>query len=813
MKKKLVKAGVLILVFVAAFLIVSRITNRGTDDTLVKMGEATLPRISFEVGGQTVNHLAGYTEEMDVTAMRDTITPLDTDGNLTMKIEQYGREILGISYEVISLNGKVTYLSGEVKTEPQETMTLFFGDQLPEDMTEAVLKVILQAGNGGSDQKIYYYTRIERPDNLSVNECLSFSQNLHEKTFLKESAEEWTMYLEPGEESDNTTFQTVNIHSDVDHIQWGSLAPEVVSDVEWSIKESNSVYTSVQAKYQVTCSKEAEGTYNIREFFRVRCIEGEMYLLNYDRSMNQVFPGADAIGESGIMLGIADADIPYEMNEDGTVIAFVQERDLWVYNQSTQTLSLVFSFANAEGQDVRSRNDEHAVRVIYVDEAGNTTFAVYGYMNRGTHEGMVGAGVYYYDAQANAIEEKAFIPSTKSFAIAEEELGKMVYFSPERQLLYVLTGGVFYQIDMENNEQKVLAENLSEGQYVVSDDGRLMAYQPEGSLESAGTVTVLNLETGESYTVDAPEGETIRPLGFVRHDFICGYMRSSDRGVTLVGEEMLPMYRMEILDSESKVLKNYFQDGVYISDIFVEDNMVTVNRVVRNENVYSGTSQDYISSTEERKDTTITLQKLSTELKESQMRFTFAKKQENLEVKTLYPSQVIAEEPLTISFDDKKEEELYYVYGKGELAAIYSKAAYAIQKAEQISGVVISSEQSYIWEKGNRYLVYDTEAQPFGVAEGQTSLEACLAYMEQYNAKKIDLSGCTLNQVLYVINKGLPMIAMTDANHAILLTGYSTTDVTYVEPNDGALHTIGQNELAVILASSGNTFIGFVQQP
>ena len=99
------------------------------------------------------------------------------------------------------------------------------------------------------------------------------------------------------------------------------------------------------------------------------------------------------------------------------------------------------------------------------------------------------------------------------------------------------------------------------------------------------------------------------------------------------------------------------------------------------------------------------------------------------------------------------------------------------------------------------------------MAEGQTSLEACLAYMEQYNAKKIDLSGCTLNQVLYVINKGLPMIAMTDANHAILLTGYSTTDVTYVEPNDGALHTIGQNELAVILASSGNTFIGFVQQP
>lgn len=35
----------------------------------------------------------------------------------------------------------------------------------------------------------------------------------------------------------------------------------------------------------------------------------------------------------------------------------------------------------------------------------------------------------------------------------------------------------------------------------------------------------------------------------------------------------------------------------------------------------------------------------------------------------------------------------------GELVGIYDKAGYAIQKAEKISGVVISSEQAYVWEK------------------------------------------------------------------------------------------------------------------
>lgn len=65
-------------------------------------------------------------------------------------------------------------------------------------------------------------------------------------------------------------------------------------------------------------------------------------------------------------------------------------------------------------------------------------FAVYGYMNRGNHEGEVGVGIYYFDINKNAIEEKAFIPSTKSFAIAEDELGKMVYYNHGQEMLYVL---------------------------------------------------------------------------------------------------------------------------------------------------------------------------------------------------------------------------------------------------------------------------------------------------------------------------------------------------------------------------------------
>ena len=112
-----------------------------------------------------------------------------------------------------------------------------------------------------------------------------------------------------------------------------------------------------------------------------------MYLLDYNRSMNQVFNGnKHVLDETGILLGMAEPDLDFAVNKKGTVVSFVQERDLWTYNQKTDELSLVFSFANMEGHDVRSRNDEHAVRIISMEEDGSTVFAVYGYMNRGEHE-------------------------------------------------------------------------------------------------------------------------------------------------------------------------------------------------------------------------------------------------------------------------------------------------------------------------------------------------------------------------------------------------------------------------------------------
>ena len=76
MIKRIIKGIVLAVFFAGALLISNYVMNRGTDDKIMTMGEPTLPVVSFTVSGQEINLLSGYVDQMDVTAMRDTITPV-----------------------------------------------------------------------------------------------------------------------------------------------------------------------------------------------------------------------------------------------------------------------------------------------------------------------------------------------------------------------------------------------------------------------------------------------------------------------------------------------------------------------------------------------------------------------------------------------------------------------------------------------------------------------------------------------------------------------------------------------------------------
>lgn len=834
MKEKVKRAGILTFVFLIAVIVFSFLTNQGNADMTADMGGATLPRIQIVSGEYEINPLVGYVSEMNVGKMRSTITPVDFQSGITLRIEEGVLPIKALTYEVCSSDGKEILYKEKRKEIGEEPSLTFPGLELAD--REAILKLTLHT----EKQDIYYYTRICTKEGTDSDACLAFAERFHNMTFGKENTESIAAYLENGTEDDETeNLQKVTIHSDAEHLTWGELRPQIKGEVSRSIKEISGNYMTIVYDYEVECAGEQDETevYQIREYLKVRYAEGTEYLLDYERTMEQELDASgNVLDNNGILLGIAKEELPYMANEAGTIVSFVQAGELWNYNQSQDALSLVFSFADSEGYDIRNLCKEHEIQIVSVNEQGDTTFKVIGYMNRGEHEGEVGTAIYFFDIEKNFVEEKAFIPDNISSEILLKEQEQLVYYNEQQEVLYAMKEGTLYKVDLEKGKKEALVENLEKDQYVSSKDGRLLAYQTVSSLENAEEVKVLDFVTGKERTVTCSSGEFIRPLGFISEDFVYGIGRKEDAGAFVTGEHVCPMYKLEIRDTDNEVVKTYQADQVYVTGVTVEEKMLILDRVVKNESVYTAVAKDYITSNEEVEKSNISVETYTSDEKERQVRIKYESGISDKKPKLLKPKQVLFENPVLIPFEEEGEAEVFYTYGKGKLLGIYASAADAIRQANENQGLVVSESQKYVWERGNRSLVYDiagVDLSPY--QEGNTlaaALNRLFAYegktvdaagemaagkrpieilQEQFLGNVLDLHGCSPEELCYILGKGTPIIAMTDLNNAVLLIGYNDSMITYVKPDTGEKVSVPYEELEALTVAGGNTYLGYLK--
>jgi hypothetical protein len=186
--------------------------------------------------------------------------------------------------------------------------------------------------------------------------------------------------------------------------------------------------------------------------------------------------------------------------------------------------------------------------------------------------------------------------------------------------------------------------------------------------------------------------------------------------------------------------------------------------------------------------------------------------------------------------EEKESKNEYYVYGNGELVGVYDKAGYAIAAADDCDGVVISSSQSYVWERGNRYLTSSISDFPDITAEnGENSLNASIRAVCAYEGNTVDaaaesesgkqlleilqdgtggtamdLTGCAVEEILYIINKQNPVIMLEGTDSAIVIIGYNQSGtVTYYDPAAGKTQTVSQTKLEEMAEKYGNSFVGY----
>ena len=674
MKKTIIRIAVCVVVFLASALIIGSIMNQGHNNMTMEMAPATLPMITMESGGVACNELHGNTVEMDVAYQKDCITLLGEGRQANFTVDTFGREITGISTEVRSIDGSRLIENSEVtgwKANGKSFSVSLTLKDLIDTNTQYSLTLILELEG---EQKVYYYTTILWNDDVHISEILEFATDFHGKLYDKEVAKELTKYLEPNSKlTDNGTFHKVNIHSSFQQITWGSLEPVQEDAASIRLTQISGNVASLLMDFVVSTGEGKNKIYyNVEEYYRVRYTSERMYLLDYERTMTQIPDTTRMYANDKILLGITDENVDMMESADGNTVVFSDMGQLLSYNAATNGLTVIFSFYDKDNADRRTLYDNHGIKILDVDEGGNVKFAVYGYMNRGRHEGETGIQIISYDNSLNTIEEEVYIPYSKSYAVLKDEMEQLLYRNRQQHVYFFLENGV-YDVDLENRSAEQLVSIRQDDSLQVSENHEIIVWQEGDDINHSNQLNVRNLNTGEQTVIRAEDGEAIRPLGFMGEDIIYGVARESDIRTENSGQIFYPMYKVCISNSSGDNLKEYGQDGIYIVDCAIEGNQITLSRIQRSENgSYQEILDDQIMNNVEEEPGQNKVVTADIDIYERYVQIQTKTTIDTRTIKVLNPKEVVFEGGRELTLDAVSEVSRYYVYNAYGVQGIYS---------------------------------------------------------------------------------------------------------------------------------------------
>ncbi|MDE6743316.1 MAG: hypothetical protein K2J95_05515 [Lachnospiraceae bacterium] len=847
MRRKGISKGIILTIycvcmFFASLILLGALMNRGNTDMTAEMSPAGFPLVSFVCEGMEFNTLHGYADQMEIPYLRDTITPLMEGRNLSLRIDTYGTGIEKISYEVRTMN------ASRLIEDTQIYNYLTDGDIITADITlkdllddhqEYSFCILLRTVKG---DEIRYYTRIIEADDYQLQEKLEYVYFFNDATFDKYTASnELPTYLESNSEGNNTTFHKVNIHSSLNQVTWGNLPVERITEPVAMIRDIESSIANIEVQYfAVITENEKDIFYAIEEYYRIRQGEERFYLLDYERMMEQIFDLKTAtMANNKIMLGILGEDVQMAESSDGSRLAFVNAGCLYSYNITDNKISKVFGFLDDDITDLRESYQEHDIKIFHVDETGNVYFMVYGYMNRGIHEGEMGAAVYYYDSVLNTVEEEVFIPYTKSFEMLEQDVLKLSYVNSANEYFVYLDHAI-YQIGLLDHTCQKLVTGLPQGAFAASRQQQIIAWASGADLNNATQIIICDLTTGKINNIEAEENTRIQPIGFFGEDFVYGVARKEDIIRDATGKMLYPMYQVLIRDARGNILKQYEEAGIYVVDTQVGDDMITMIRMKRDESNrgWSYTTDDQILYNDTSSGGKNTIEVVTTENYEKIIQIVVRKEINTDTLQVLEPKQVLFEGDRSVYLGEESYTgNEYYLYAKGDLAGIYAELPKAIDEAYQLNGVVVNDQGTYLYRKTGRVarnqimainpVQANTEGEELAVCldvmlalEGFTVDTAPLLRQgrepEEILEEKgqgmtvLDLNGCRLDIILYYVAQDIPVLARMVDGSAVLVIGYNEYQIVVMNPQTGTNYKIGMNEASRWFEENGNWFLTYM---
>lgn len=158
------------------------------------------------------------------------------------------------------------------------------------------------------------------------------------------------------------------------------------------------------------------------------------------------------------------------------------------------------------------------------------------------------------------------------------------------------------------------------------------------------------------------------------------------------------------------------------------------------------------------------------------------------------------------------EKNQYYVYAQGSLAGIYENASSAVIQAQESDGIVLDMDQRYIWESGNTPDRASISRQDLPEAIAQASLDLdALNEKLKGQGRVIDMTGCTLEQILYETGAQRPVITRGENGQIMVILGFDAYNTILYNPATQETDYYGMQDSTAAFQANGNVFLCYLE--
>ena len=867
MKKKiniLFRILVMAIVFVLTVYFVNVFENRNYKGLATEMKDAELPLAYVSYGDSLLNCMHGYTGDVDLTLLRDSITPIDDSKNIDIVVDDSNNYAQNYAYEIRSIAGDSLVEKGDVEPSSDESGHDVLSIQIRMDLKKDMEYMLVVKMKGKDDTDVSYYTRVVVGGNYHESEIINAVNDFHDATFSFDTLETESVIGTYKQEymgaatGDSYGLGHVNLANSYTDILWDGLKPSVISQVDTYIKEIDVNYAVIEKDFRVksTTDQDVTSYYLVKEFYKLGYSEvpdtsadeaADIYgtdseygydsedesdaaevtyvpkitMMSYDRYVDEYFDrsGIDAVNniyEIGI---VSSDDLDYKTTDDNKKIAFVRNGQLWLYDYAESQITMVYGFDLDEYKNDSDNFGDHDMNIIDLDKDGNMIFAVYGYMNRGDHEGRLGITLYTFDYVSFELDELMFVECNVPYEAMKNEVKRLTYYDGNN--FYFMLGDKVNVVNIEDGKQSYIAESLSTRDIKVASNMQVIAFGDTDIQKDNTHITLMNLKTGKSYDIQANDGECLVCYGFKDSDMVYGVSSVDDSSANVDTEsfkgtkyseesrDIIPASRLYIVNDSGEEIKEYNKPGYYLMQVDVNTNLLYLTRGEKTGDKFVAVEDDFITFKADDTKETVSVTYKTSVTGYDRLYFTVPSNIYLSYIPSLnITRQRVDENAVSMITTIVRDKVTYHVYDNLGLSKIYDVAGDAINYAASVAGIVVSSEGEVIYRQSESQEYNTIAAGIFHHSSGSVdgSLTDCL-YMvltyegvavteqdiAQYSSamdalnglgKKdgIDITGLSLDMILGYVSDGIPVISRIDDGRYVLVVSYNDADIRYYDP-------------------------------